>query len=79
LVRARPGSSTGTGVTSIEYLDTSFCLDALEDALGKGRPEVFNTYQGRNSPARHSPICWKCGISMDGRGRWLDNVFVARL
>jgi putative transposase len=32
-------------------MDTSFCLDALEDALGKGRPEVFNTHQGQFTSA----------------------------
>jgi hypothetical protein len=53
-------------------MDTSFCLDALEDALGKERPEVFNTHQGRNSPARHSPICWKCrGADQHERPRTL--------
>jgi putative transposase len=53
-------------------MDTSFCLDALEDALRKGQPEIFNTDQGRNSPAWRLPTSWKppgCGISMDGRGR----------
>jgi putative transposase len=57
-------------------------LDALEDALRKGRPEIFNTDQG----AQFTSVAFTdrletvgVRISMDGRGRWLDNVFVERL
>lgn len=63
-------------------LDADFCLEALEEALSGGRPEIFNTdqgaqftseaYVGRLERAR-------IRISMDGRGRALDNVFVERL
>jgi len=63
-------------------MDTSFCLDALEDALGKGRPEIFNTNQGAQfTSAAFTDKLEAAGvrISMDGRGRWLDNVFVERL
>ena len=63
-------------------MDTSFSLDALQDALRKGRPEIFNTDQG----AQCTSVAFtdKLGtagvrISMDGRGCWLDNVFVERL
>jgi putative transposase len=63
-------------------LDGAFCLDMLEEALGKGRPEVFNTDQGVQFTAR----AWTgrlelagVQVSMDGRGRCLDNVFVERL
>ena len=63
-------------------LDGSFCLDMLEEALGRGRPEVFNTDQGVQFTAR----AWTgrlesagAAVSMDGRGRCLDNVFVERL
>src|SRR5262245_57190575 len=63
-------------------LDGSFCLDMLEEALGRGRPEVFNTDQGVQFTAR----AWAerlqgagVAVSMDGRGRCLDNVFVERL
>jgi putative transposase len=63
-------------------LDGSFCLEMLEEALGKGRPEVFNTDQG----VQFTAAGWagrlesaKVAVSMDGRGRWLDNVFVERL
>jgi len=45
-------------------MDAGFCVAALEEALARfGRPEIFNTDQG----------------SMDGRGRWMDNVFIERL
>jgi len=63
-------------------MDTSFCLDALEDALRRGRPEIFNTDQGAQfTSAAFSDKLEAAGvrISMDGRGRWLDKVFVERL
>ena len=63
-------------------MDTSFCLEALEDALQRGRPEIFNTDQGAQfTSAAFSGKLEAAGvrISMDGRGRWLDNVFVERL
>jgi putative transposase len=63
-------------------LDGSFCLDMLEEALSQGRPEVFNTDQGVQFTAE----AWVqrlesagVAVSMDGRGRCLDNVFVERL
>ena len=63
-------------------LDVDFCLDALEEALSRGCPEVFNTDQGVQftSPLYTSRL-EEAGarVSMDGRGRWLDNVFVERL
>jgi putative transposase len=63
-------------------MDTSFCLDALEDALRKGRPEIFNTDQRAqftSTPFTDRLKAAGVRISMDGRGRWLDNVFVERL
>lgn len=63
-------------------LDGSFCLAALEDALSQGRPEVFNTDQGCQFTARaYRSRLEKAGvaISMDGRGRALDNAFIERL
>jgi putative transposase len=60
----------------------SFCLDALEDALRKGRPEIFDTEQGAQfTSAAFTDKLEAAGlrISMDGRGCWLDNVFVERL
>jgi putative transposase len=63
-------------------LDGSFCLEMLEEALGQGRPEVFNTDQGVQFTAQaFTGRLESAGVavSMDGRGRCLDNVFVERL
>ncbi len=63
-------------------LDGSFCLEMLEEALGRGRPEVFNTDQGvQFTAAAFTGRLESAGVavSMDGRGRCLDNVFVERL
>ncbi len=64
-------------------LDASFCVDALQEALRThGKPEIFNTDQGAQftaedftKPLRDLGVA----VSMDGKGRWLDNVFVERL
>lgn len=63
-------------------LDTSFCLEALEEALEKGKPEIFNTDQGvQFTSLAFTGILEKANIkiSMDSRGRALDNIFVERL
>ncbi|CAN5914000.1 hypothetical protein BH23PLA1_BH23PLA1_07620 [soil metagenome] len=63
-------------------LDGSFCLEMLEEALKGGRPEVFNTDQGVQFTAEVFTGCLEgagVAVSMDGRGRALDNVFVERL
>ena len=63
-------------------METSFCIEALEDALGQGQPEIFNTDQGSQftSHAFTSRLAARdVAISMDGRGRALDNVFIERL
>ena len=63
-------------------LDGSFCLDMLEEALGQGKPEVFNTDQGvQFTAAAWTSRLERAGVavSMDGKGRWADNVFVERL
>jgi len=63
-------------------LDGSFCLEALEEALGGERPEIFNSDQGVQYTAlAFTSRLERAGvaISMDGRGRALDNVFVERL
>jgi putative transposase len=63
-------------------LDGSFCLEMLEDALRGGKPEVFNTDQGvQFTAAAFTGRLELAGVavSMDGRGRALDNVFVERL
>jgi putative transposase len=64
-------------------LSVEFCIEALEEALGQwGPPEIFNTDQG----AQFTAIEWvavllahEVRVSMDGKGRWMDNVFVERL
>jgi putative transposase len=63
-------------------VDLSFCVEALEQALGQGRPEIFTTDQGVQLSSQAFTARLKEGgirISMDGRGRALDNVLVERL
>ena len=63
-------------------LDVGFCLEALEEALGLGKPEIFNSDQGSQfTAAAFTGRLEAAGvaISMDGRGRAVDNVFVERL
>ncbi len=64
-------------------LDTSFCVDALEEAIETyGPPEIFNTDQGSQFTSDEFTGVLKrhdIRISMDGKGRWVDNVFVERL
>lgn len=63
-------------------LDGAFCLLALEQALGLGSPEIFNTDQGVQFTAqRYTSTLEEAGVrvSIDGRGRNLDNIFVERL
>jgi putative transposase len=64
-------------------MDVGFCLDALERALQTGaRPEIFNSDQGAQFTSREFTGRLRAAavkISMDGRGRALDNVFVERL
>jgi len=64
-------------------MDTSFCISALQEALARfGQPEIFNTDQGSQfTSAAFTGVLMAAGvrISMDGRGRWMDNVFIERL
>lgn len=64
-------------------LDTSFCLAALDEAVLRfGAPEIFNTDQGSQFTSEAFTDALesrRISISMDGKGRWLDNVFVERL
>jgi len=63
-------------------LETSFCLAALDEALAKGQPEVFNSDQGSQFTSREfTGRLAEAGIqiSMDGRGRAFDNIFIERL
>ncbi len=64
-------------------MDSDFCVEALEEALGRyGAPEIFNTDQGAQFTSEAFTGVLKdheIAISMDGKGRWVDNVFVERL
>ena len=63
-------------------LDTTFCLQALHQALQVGTPEISNTDQGAQFTAQTFTSTLKeadIRISMDGRGRCFDNIFVERL
>jgi len=63
-------------------LDTAFCLEALEMALQFGKPEIFNTDQGSQFTSNAFTGMLKdngIDISMDGRGRCMDNIFTERL
>jgi putative transposase len=63
-------------------LEQGFCLTALEQALRVSKPEIFNTDQGSQFTSREFTTCLQSqgiAISMDGRGRLFDNIFVERL
>ena len=64
-------------------MDADFCVTALEEAIARfGRPEIFNTDQGSQFTSFAFTNTLKdadISISMDGRGRWMDNVFIERL
>ena len=64
-------------------LDASFCIEVLEEALARyGSPEIFNTDQGSQFTGEGFTsllTTHRVAISMDGRGRWMDNVFIERL
>ncbi len=64
-------------------LDSSFCVDALEEAIARyGCPEIFNSDQGSQFTAEVFTDTLRSQgitISMDGKGRWMDNVFIERL
>ena len=64
-------------------MTTDFCVEALQEALSRyGAPEIFNTDQGSQFSAEEfTEVLLAKGVrvSMDGKGRWVDNVFVERL
>ena len=64
-------------------LDSSFCIEALEEAIAKyGSPDIFNTDQGSQFTSEDFTDCLRSRgivISMDGKGRWRDNVIIERL
>ena len=64
-------------------METSFCIEALDEALSTNeKPEIFNTDQGSQFTSEAFTARLKkegIRISMDGKGRWRDNVFVERI
>ena len=64
-------------------MDTDFCVEALEEAIANyGKPDIFNTDQGSQFTSKAFTDVLKRSeirISMDGKGRWVDNVFIERL
>ena len=64
-------------------MDDTFCVEALNEALQRyGKPEIFNTDQGAQFTSEDFTDVLKehdIAISMDGKGRWMDNVFIERL
>jgi putative transposase len=63
-------------------LDTDFCIEALEEALLQGAPEIFNTDQGAQFTSNRFVDAVRgknIAFSMDGRGRAIDNIFIERL
>ena len=63
-------------------MDSGFCIEALKDALRKGRPDIFNTDQGTQfTDEAFTGLLQQHGvrISMDGKGRYSDNLFIERL
>jgi putative transposase len=63
-------------------LEAAFCVECLEEALGYGRPEIFNSDQGVQFTSKdftQTLLDKNIRISMDGRGRVFDNIFIERL
>lgn len=64
-------------------MDAGFCIEALEEAMARfGKPDIFNTDQGSQFTSADFTDKLKAAgirISMDGRGRWIDNRFIERL
>ena len=63
-------------------LESDFCVEALKEALEKGRPEIFNTDQGSQFTSREFVSLLESQavkVSMDGCGRYTDNLFIERL
>jgi putative transposase len=63
-------------------LESDFCVEALKEALKKGRPEIFNTDQGSQFTSQEFVSLLKSQsvkVSMDGSGRYADNLFIERL
>ena len=76
-------SRTGLSWRLSNTLEASFCVEALHEALERyGPPEIFNSDQGSQfTSVDFTDVLTEAGIriSMDGKGRWMDNVFIERL
>ena len=79
----RLGQPRGSGVAAVEYDGHQLLLEALDEALLRyGKPKIFNTDQGAQfTSAAFTDKLEAAGvaISMDGRGRFMDNIFIERL
>jgi putative transposase len=63
-------------------MEIDFCMEALRSALRRGRPEIFNSDQGSQFTSEKFTaelVAKEIAISMDGRGRCMDNIFIERL
>jgi len=63
-------------------MEIDFCIEALRSALRRGRPEIFNSYEGSQFTSEMFTAeleAREIAVSMDGRGRCMDNIFVERL
>ena len=63
-------------------MEIDFCMEALRSALRRGRPEIFNSDQGAQFTSEKFTaelVAKEIAISMDGRGRCMDNIFIERL
>lgn len=62
-------------------MDASFCIEALDDALSEATPDIFNTDQGSQFTSAdfiERLESKRVAVSMDGKGRYLDNIFIER-
>ena len=76
------GDAESPVLAALQEYDAEFRIQALEEALARyGLSQIFNTDQGSQFTSPRFIDFLKDGVrvSMDGRGRWMDNVFIARL
>jgi len=63
-------------------LDAGFCIEALQEAFGTGKPDIFNTDQGNQFTSEAFTVVlkeYRIKISMDAKGSYNDNLFIERL
>ena len=77
------GEPHGAVLARVHTREASFCVEAVREALERdGPPEIFNSDQGSQfTSVDFTDVLTEAGIriSMDGKGRWMDNVFIERL